>query len=336
MSKTRGYKASWDTLKSVGGFLKENIEKKGIGSIPPDIKKLLKDIDEANGSQKVFSPERAIKLRGVLVAFFSINDISPNKETTELIDGFKSIKTLGNAALYFSNAFDEIYSMLDKYPFREFLEAKLYFVDLDARDRLIFIRDKLASLTTTQNEKRKLKFNKIVNFLNPDHVSKKYSVSYKSKYQYISKEESLEKYLPAHFEITLNKIEKEYRELLKTHTFSEKKKQQILVKKEIEIKKAKDEYAYITKQLKQNSDLDVKILSYEHSSLYPEIKFLEERNFEGTVKYATKQFHLRSEVVNVLWYKPSQLKKNNTVADILQNYNHAFGDVYYIEKHNKK
>jgi len=333
IEKTRGFEAPSSLLKPIENFLKESIQQKKIQSIPIDIKKFIQDIEQVqSNSTRIFSPERAIKLRGIFIAFFAINDIVPSKEMTELLNGFRSIKTLGDAAVYFSDAYDKIYLMLDKYPFREFSEAKLYFVDQEARNTLVKMNKELNSLISKETEKRKLKFSKIVNFLNPENVSNRYSVTYKSKYQYISKEKSLKHYLPAHFQITLNKIEKEYRELFEAHTFSEKKKQQLKVKKEQEIQKVKDEYKYITTEMEEGNELDVKILSYEHSSLYPEIKYSETLVLDDGLKHKTKYAHLRSEVVNVLWYKPSQLKESNTVADILQNYNHAFGDVYYLEK----
>lgn len=335
MSKTRGYKADVSLLKSVADFLSTSIKEKQVRSLPVDIKRFIEDVSELQpGESKNISPERAIKLRGILVAFLSIHDIVKTPELDKLLDGFNSIKTLGSAALFFSRAFDEIYLMLDKYPFREFSEAKLYFIDDKARKRLVEINDELESLVTNKNETKKLKLNKIINFLNPENVSSRYSVSYKAKYQYISKEESLETYLPAHYKITLNKIEKEYRELFETHHFPEKKKQQLNVKKEQEIQRVHDEYAYVSKKMREDQDFDVKILTYEHSSLYPEIKFSEtEVLSDGKLKHKTRYSHLRSEVVNALWYKPSQLKKSDTVADILQNYNHAFGDVYYLEAH---
>ena len=333
MSKTRGYKARTSLLKSISAFLSANIKEKNICSLPVDIKRFMEDTSKLNiDEDKNISPERAIKLRGVLVAFLSINDIVKTPEINELLEGLNSIKTLGSAAVFFSKAFDEIYLMLDRYPFREFSEAKIYFIDDAARNRLVDINDELESLIVNKNEARKLKLSKIVNFLNPVNVSSRYSVSYKAKYQYISKEESLEAYLPAHYKITLNKIEKEYRELLETHHFPEKKRQQLNVKKEQEIQRVNDEYAYISKKIKEDEGFDVKILTYEHSSLYPEIKFSESEIVDdGKPKHKTRYFHLKSEVVNILWYKPNQLKKSNTVADILQNYNHAFGDVYYFE-----
>jgi hypothetical protein len=333
MPKTRGYEAKSSLLHSIAAILSSNIKEKKIQSVPVDIKRFLDDVAQLpRDGVKNFSPERSIKLRGAFVAFLSINNIEKTPEIEEFLSELNSIKTLGQAAVFFSKAYDEIYLMLDKYPFREFLEAKLYFIDDIARKELIRINDELNALISNQNEKRKLKLNKIVNFLNPENASSRYSVSYKAKYQYISKEESLEKYLPAHYEITLNKIEKEYRDLFAAHKFSEKKKQQLIVKKEQEIQRVKDEFAYISKKLKDGKGFDVKILSYEHSSLYPEIKFSETSFEQGKTKHKTRYAHLRSEVVNALWYKPSQLKSSNTVADILQNYNHAFGDVYYIEE----
>lgn len=333
MSKTRGYRADASLLKSVADFLSVNIKEKQVHSLPVDIKRFIEDVSELHPSDsKNISPERAIKLRGVLVAFLSIHDIVKTPEIDKLLDGLNSIKTLGGAAVFFSNAFDEIYLMLDHYPFREFSEAKLYFIDDKARERLVAISKELESLIVNKNEAKKLKLNKIINFLNPENVSSRYSVSYKAKYQYISKEESLETYLPAHYKITLNKIEKEYRELFETHHFPEKKKQQLSVKKEQEIQRVHDEYAYVSKKMKEDKEFDVKILTYEHSSLYPEIKFSETEMLEDRkLKHKTRYSHLRSEVINALWYKPSQLKKSDTVADILQNYNHAFGDVYYLE-----
>lgn len=330
MANIKGYKSTAKELKKVSLFIESQILEKNILSVPIDLRKFLNEIDALlDDVEKNYSPERSIKLRGIIVAFLSINNIEKNKDIQSLLDGFNSIKTLGSAALFFSGAYDKIYTILERYPYRTFMQAKLYFIDKSARDEIVKIELELLGVLENKNEKQKLKFNKIIKLLNPQEISGRYSVHYKSKYQYISKQDSIEKYLPTHYKITLNKVQKDFNDLFDTHTFSPVKKKQIQAQRESELQRIKDEYEYLIKAFK-NDEIDIKILSYEHSSLYPEVKYSVESVDKKRKQSKTKYAFLRSEVPNVLWYESSQTKKSDTVSSVISHYNYAFGDVYYI------
>lgn len=336
----KGFLADPKLIKSAARFIDNEIVKKEIKSVPKEIRIFLdeaKSLEE--GKEKHYSPERAVKLRGSLLSFFAIHSITSSKETKEIVNGLYAIKSAaGDASSYFSDSYEHIYRLLKNYKYREFGEAKLYFVDKEARDEIFRIDEELKSKIKTAFEKRNIKLNKIVNFLNFDGLSTFYSVKFVPKYQYISKEESIDKYLPAHYEITKNKIEKEYRERYAAHDFDKANKYILEEQKNAKLKNIDSEYEFIQKELqKDERQIDIKIISYEHSSLYPEITYnieAEETGKDGKtkIKLSKRKQHLRSEAVNVLWYKPVQLKGSNTIAEILKNYNHAFGDVYYLVK----
>ena len=321
----KGFTHITDTFSNAANYLLKQIEEKHIQSISKDLKKF---IDEAvkfdKNREKTYSPDRAVKLYGILKTFLDINSI--NKEPIEtVLNGFRGVAT-SDASIYFSECFDEVYKLIENSPYRDFLEARLYFVDDEIKERIVSMQNKLSSLVETKNEKKIYSFKRVVNLLNGDNFSHKYKVTYLSKYQYISSPESLLFYLPAHYEITKNKIIKYHNELLRTHKFSLSTKKQIENEHKIELSKAEDEYNYLIGILEDNKtdDIDIKIVSYDHSNIYPQIRYVID---SGRTNYA----HLRSEVINILWYKSKQLQKDMIASDIVTNYNHAFGDVYYLE-----
>ena len=328
--RKKGLTVKCSVVKIATLCLQKEIKTKEIKSVPKDIIKL---IDESkkfkNNDEKTYSPERVIKLKSLLSSFVSLHNIEASPELKEFVSLIDTAqKTYSEASAYFSEAFDEIYTMLEKYPYREFEKEKIYFVDKDGRDKLNQYRRILEKLISTKTEQRNIRFNKIVNFFNPDNIATYYSIKYVQKYQYISKKESIEKYLPVHYEVMKNKLNKEFRELFETHKFNTTNKKILEDKRDAQLKTMKEEYNYLMQCIRDEIDIDIKILSYEHAPMYPEI------NFRGLVdkKPYTRSVHLRSEVINVLWYKPVQLKSNNTIANILENYSHAFGDVYFLQK----
>jgi len=327
MSSTKKFTIETSILKKINTFFIEAINMRSIDFIPGEIKSFLDEISNFNGeTEKTFSPERSVKLRGALVAFVSINNIGRSSDLDILLDGLRAIRTLGDASIYFSEMYDHIYTLLSSAHYRDFLDAKLYFVNEHQRNEILEMKAKLESLITTETQKKKLKFSSVVKFLNPLEVTSSYEVRYRSKYQYISKKESIDKYLPSHFEITKNKLSKNHRELLETHKFSKSKISMLEREQEAILAKMDDDYKHIMENL-WSDDFDVKIVSYEHSSLYPEIKFSQTSTKGSSVSsYA----HLSKETVNVLWYNPSQSKRSNTIEYILENYNHPFGDVYFV------
>lgn len=331
--KKKGFIIKRKFAKNIALILQKEIEVKEIKSVPKDITNFIEEAQTFTGDGiKNYSIERTLKLKGLLLSFVTLHSLSDISEIKEFMDLIKNArKSYSMATAYFSDAFSEIYTLLEQYPFREFGDTKIYFIDEDAKNTLNKYRDVMEKLVSTAVEKRNIKFNKIVNFLNPEHIATFYSVKYVSKYQYISKEESIEKYLPVHYEVMKNKINKEFKELFETHKFDATNKRILEDKRDAQLKTMQEEYSYLAQCIDDGADVDIRILSYEHAPMYPEMNFRE--NIGD--KTRTKNIHLRSEVVNVLWYKPVQLKSNNTVADILKNYNHAFGDVYYLQKDSK-
>lgn len=331
-SKKKGFVATGVMLKNITANLQRQIEEKKINSTPKEIREFIKEVIQLQEKQeKHFSPEKAVKLRGAFLSFFALHDLVKTNDMQDLLRGFHSIKTLsGNASSYFSDAYEKIYALLENYKYREFGDARVYFVDKEARDELVRIEKKLESKISTTFEKRNIRLNKIVNLLNKDNFATQYSVKFIPKYQYISKPESIKKYLPQQYKIERNKIIKEYRELFATHDFDDTTKKILLKKRDSKIESMDAEYKYIMDNIEKDvGNLDVKIVSYDNTTVYPEISM----KLSGKAKenIPTIKMHLRIEVVNVLWYTPRQLKDTNTVANILKNYNHAFGSVYYKE-----
>ena len=314
-----------ETLQRSVAFLNATIDKQEIKSVSKEVREFIKEFSVKSSKEKNFSPERVLRLRGALLSFLTVHDITPNKQLSSVMDTFHKTNLSSAASTLFSRCFDEVYRLLEGYRYREFDEAKLYFIDSDAHAKIVSLQKELEAAITTETEKRKLKFNKIVNLVNPVFFAIQYNVTFKKKYQYISKKESLEKYLPQHYAIIKNKVKKDYRELIYSHDFSQSKKRLIESQMNVELAKIDSEFAFLQEALQNEEDVDIKILSYEHSSTYPEIRFTLNEDDKTKTRYA----HLRSEVINVLWYEPIQIKSSSTISDILEHYNHAFGDVYY-------
>lgn len=328
-NKTVQYSASM--LKTAVMALQFEIKIKKITSVPKDLLQFFDEVEKMDmKEQKIFYAETLIKLKTSILSFIALHDIKQYSEVNSFIKKLQA-DTINEskAVLYFSRAFDEVYSILSKYRSRDYEDAKIVFIDEAAKDKLVTIKNTLEELISNYTEKRNLKFNKIVNLFNPENPAISYDVKFITKYQYISKDVSIKKYLPAHYQVMKNKINKEFSELLDTHDFDEVTKKILDDKRRAKLKKMTSEYNYLLSYITEDKDgIDIKILGYEHAPLYPEIKFVEQND----KKTVTKHFHIRSETINALWYKPVQLKSNNTVSEILQHYNHAFGDVYYREK----
>jgi len=311
--------------------IQREIGNKNIATIPKEIKNFIEDVKK--DKRAAYSIEKTLKLKGILYSFLAIHDLKKADGIKEFIEFLESSDKYKNtAAQYFSELFDEIYVMLEKYTYREFGNTKIFFIDEVAKNEILKKKERLEKLVSSTYEKRYIKFSKIANFLNPEEMAYFYSIKYVSKYQYISKEESIKKYLPIHYEVLKNKINKEFRELFATHKFDATNKRVLEDKRDAKLKTMQEEYNYIMHCLEEGAEIDIKILSYEHAPMYPEITY---RANNEKNKTRTKVAHLRSEVINILWYKPVQLKNNNTVADVLKNYHHAFGDVYYLRGDSK-
>ena len=308
--------------KDIKSFMESNTNITTIKEVEKFCEEILLLNDEGT---KTFSPEKSVKIRGALYAFIALNNYKAPNELQELLSQLSGVTSLGDASSRFSESYSRIYEIISKLPKRLFLESELYFANEDVIKSLLGIKDEFESLISTETQRRKLKFNSIVKIINTEAPSFSYEVSYKSKYQYVSKKESIEKYLPAHYEITKNKLVKDHEELLATHKFSSSKKEILARKLEAELKKIDDEFTYIMEHL-EDEDFDVKIVSYEKSTIYPEIKYSLSSN---NAKSKTQHIHLSKEVPNVLWYEPMHVKKSSTIEDILENYSHPFGNVYY-------
>ncbi len=318
---------SKDILWKATAYLNNEINDKDIRDIPKDIRNFLSESSNLKDMQKRFSQERVLKLKGALLSFLSIHSIEKDANIDYIIKQFDTIVFSSDASAFFAQCFDIVHGLLHNYKFRNFDESRVYFIDDNAKIQFSSLREKLESLIRTQTEKKKLKFSKIINFINEEEVATQYSVVFRKKYQYISTPASIEKYLPQHYAIIKNKVEKDYKDLIGSHNFPKSKIKLLLDQKRDDLKKIDSEYDFIQNTIKSGDDIDIKILSYEHSSQYPEIRYKCNGNEKNKKK--TRYAHLKSETINVLWYNPIQVKTSSTISDIIENYNHAFGDVYY-------
>jgi len=330
MKNKKGFTQNTRLFKRAALFLEEKIKTdKRRMHVPVD---LIRFIDEAKEFEengvKTYSPDRAVKLYGIITSFLNIYDIDCNEDLAAVLDGFKK-STKSNAATSFIDAINEVRVLVKNLPLRDIDGVKLYFIDGEEKERLVTIKEKLEQVKKNMVEKKIYAFRRVINFINPDAISHRYKIVFNGKYQYISKIESILKYLPKHHAIVVNKLNKMHSDLLKTHQFSDATKAHIEIEHKVELKRIENEYAYIMQRLQENPEsFDVKILSYDHLEIYPEIRY--------SAANRTRYAHLRSEVENILWYTPNQLQKDMKASQIASEYNHAFGDVYYMEKTDEK
>jgi hypothetical protein len=285
--------------------------------------------DDLDG-EKNLSPERGVKILGLLGYIFDTahtNNIPIDKNLESFYDGLFS--SLSHKKLFgiFSDAYKQTYALLQSLPNREFLDTKIYFLDDEALQKLVKLRNKLNSSFEVPSDNRRYSYSKIANIINENFVAKNYTIKLIAKFPQIIRPKSVQYYLPAHYEITKNKKIKAFKEMLDTHNFHPQKVKYLVKEHEAELKRDEEEHRYIMQELSKGDDslIDVKIIGYEHSSYYPELRATLEN---GRSKYA----YIKKSVPNLLWYDPNLSLNNMDVVDILKHYNHGYGDVYYIEK----
>lgn len=269
-------------------------------------------------SSKNYTPERSAKLSAYIDIYFSENPIVKSESIKQLSREFATILQKNEVHALYSKYTIDIYSLLQNTKKISYMNAEVHFIDNKQRESLLQMFTSMDKLLTSKTLLQRFSLSKVINFLNPDVLSYRYLVKYIAKYQYIKKPESIERYLPATYEVWKNSTKKYFNTFISTHKFDENTKKRLIQEHETELLRAKEEYEYITQNIE---DLDVRILGYEDASLYPRISFT-------CNKYTTHK-HLKSEMPNVLWFAHEAFRTNMEAKEFIETSQSAFGDVYY-------
>jgi len=290
-----------------------------------DLEKFVEEFastQESSSKEKNISPERGAKLIAAIESFFYLSGTLPSQNIKSLLECLSS-SLYSDIQKTFIQSYKDVIEIVSGSPNRVFLEAKVYFIDDEQRDRIVTIKKNLESIDGTLSDKKRFAFSKIAKFLNEDQPAHKYDVIYKKKYPQILREKSVEYYLDSHYFSMRNQKIKYHNEFLKTHgsKLDALTKQKIIAEHETELKKYEDEYVYIKENFES---LDVKIIGYEDGNIYPELKY--------TLQKQSKYAYLKKNNINILWYIPMPIRSDMKVIDIIKNFNHAFGGVYVTLK----
>ena len=313
------YQAKTALLQHVSAILKD-LKVQYPAYFNSELRGFCKEVDSINEAIKAYTPPKAAKLSVSMQAYFRYNHIEVNPYVSELVEGFESVLKKG-VSFAFSQCAKEITELLYQYKSRTFLDAELFFIDEEAMIKIAELKTYLESKYENRAQIKSHNFNKLINVLDTKLPSHKYSVKYISKHQQINKVDSVRNYLPSHFEVWRSKAIAAHKELLKVHNFDEDMRKKIVTEHQSALRRAKEEYEFI---LKNMDTLDVRIAGYEHATLYPSITY-------ATAKRSNDR-HLRSEVVNALWFKPYVHRLDMSVKEFIESSQSAFGDVYYKEK----
>lgn len=315
---TKNYKADMSQVKEVAKILNGHAVKfpKGFSS---DIRKFTAEALSMESETKNYTPERCAKLIAAIRAYLSINKIEQDGETESLLEGFSSVIVDDEILTLFANSASSVLEILRDADKRVFMEAEVYYIDEIAMRKLVEIEQALISLFTRKTDKRRFNINRLVNLLNPDSPSHRYSVRFIPKFQQISSCEALDKYFESNYIIWRNTKIKSFNEMLDAHKFDENTKARLQQTHDSELERAQEEHDYIVKNF---DNIDVRISGYEHETLYPSMSF--------STLNRTYDKHLRSEVPNVLWFVPRPFRTNMGIKDFIENSQHAYGNVYYI------
>ena len=312
---SRYFTCSADEVKDVAAILRDN-RNANPSFFTVDIREFCREADTLS-ELKAYTPGRCAKLHVAISAYYNFNSIAMTPKVQALLDGFSSVLTKG-VPLAFKECAEDITQLLYNYRCRTFLEAELYFIDEKALKFIKMRRAYLESLYETQAHTKLYSFSKIINLLNYNQLSHRYSVKYIPKFQQINKIESVKKYLPSHYAVWKATAIKDFNELLESHDFDEGSIKKMKKEQEMLLARAAEDYEYL---LNNPDNLDIRISGYDEASNYPAIIF-------ATEKRATEK-HLRSEVVNALWFKPHNSRLDLSTKEFIETSTRAFGNVYY-------
>ena len=287
------------------------------------LEEFCKEALEVEATQKNYTPERCAKVLASIEIYYTNNPIVQSDSISGLTGSLEGILQKNEVFAIYLKYTKDIYTLLHtKLRKMDYMSASLYFADTETRDKISMMFESMDKLLTNQTLQKRFSLSKVVNFYNIDSPCHKYSVKYVPKYQYIKKPESVERYLPAHYEIWVNKEKKYFNDYLKTHNLDPNTVSKLTLEHEQKLKRAKEEYEYI----EQNPDsLDVRILGYEDADVYPQITI--------TLEKGSKDRHLKSETPNLLWFIPKPFRSTMDAKEFIETSQYAgFGDVYYKVK----
>lgn len=217
---------------------------------------------------------------------------------------------------------DEISTLLEKFRYRTFDDARLYFVDASTMAELLRIKKRFEENLPLESHKRRYNIGSIVKLLNPFEAAHTYDVRFVGKKQEINRPESVELYLNGAFDVWKNTALSNLEELISTHEYDDLLVSKMRLDLEGEIKAARANYDEL---IANKENYEIRFIGEE--KLYPSLRFSTEKK--------TQVAHLSIKgVASVLWYEPVGFRTDMTVLEFKKMANHAFGPVYYTEKKN--
>lgn len=280
--------------------------------------KFVEEIGSLSIEHKNLTQERCAKIVSSIQNFYYSHGLMIEDEVQEFITTL--LANLKHTASNYASSLDKINALLVKKPYRDFKEARLYFVDAQIVSAIQDIKKDLEKSFRNPTEEKRFSFSTLVNMLNFDTVAHSYTVEYIERYKHVSDTKKIAEYLPAEFEIFKNKRNKDLEEEIKIHQYDTGTAQRLRKKLALELKEKQEQHEYLMSHL---DEFEIKIISYDRAKSYPLIKYNTE---EG---YARK--HLKKSTLNILWFKPKPFRSDMTIKDYLEAATHAYGDVYYLE-----
>jgi len=318
ITRDKNIKVKLELLQNVKSLLL-NYFKLSMKSCSGDLKDFVEEL-AAQQEDKFYTQKRATKVSVGIRVYFNINKLKFDESIEELLHLFeKGIES--QAARVFAKTAQEILTIIHYHPSRSFLDAELFFIDEDAKKKIIEACTRLEGSYSNKSDERLFKITRIINVLNDKDVCFKYDVKYVSKFKQINRELSVKKYLPGHYAVWRNSTIKEHKEYIRVHSIKGDNLKRLQNALEIKLSQAADEEKYITEN---SQNLEVRIIGLENAVLHPRISI--------TTKKHTNDKHLRSEVPNALWFSPAPFRSDMSADEFINSSKNAFGDVYYKNK----
>lgn len=324
---TKNFTADMPLTKDVANILETDFadQKK---AITRELRSFISEAQSYDGATKNYTPERIARILANIESYYSINKIA-KREKIELFIKQASTVLDGGAMKIFSHTAHSVSNILYELPKRVYDDSELYFTDEDTLKDLLVLKHNLEEHLVSRSYKKRFAFSTLVNILNEDNPSHKYNVKYTPKFIHISEKDSIDKYIDAHYHVSRNWENKNFKEFLATHKFDPETIKRLEIEHKAKLKKQQEEYEFL-RENHDNPNINIKILDFEEPKLYPKISVTitaEKRSFER---------HLRSEVPNLLWFIPRPFKKNMKIKEFLEEATHAFGSAYYIVSNKEK
>jgi len=311
-------------LQEVASFVNNNNIK-----LWKPLEDFFEDIKKKTKNKNNIKIDRAARVSIILENFIKAHNIYINNKTAyrQLLKDLDRVPS-GNAQdvhIAYQKAMHEIYSFLENVQYRDFMDAKLYLLNEEQKQKILNVLEPLKeSLSNTGPSFAKTyAISSIVNLIASLETSIiKYSVSYQLLYPNVYKEEKGEHYIEKERGMALARLNQEHASLVNAGNHDAL----TIAKKESE-KRAKeqkinDNYKYL---MENREKLDIRLIGFKNASLYPQLHIVKEQK-------GKQYLHLKSTVPNLMWYKPQLLQGEFKIKEFIENSENAFGNIYFREK----